>query len=63
MWGYALSVVGLAALCGSWVVFQRWIARHDPGSPGVEGNCGRCGVPDCETIPGHSHQVDPKRGA
>lgn len=52
MWGYVLSVLGLSVLCGLWVVFQRWIARLDPGAPGVEGRCGNCGqvceVPEAE---------------
>jgi hypothetical protein len=38
----ALSVLGLGALLGGWVLFQGWIARHDPGAPGVEGRKG-CG--------------------
>jgi len=35
-----LGVVGLAALCGAWVLVQRFVARHDPEAPGVEGGCG-----------------------
>ena len=43
MWEALIAVLGLALLCGGWVLFQRWIARVDPEAPGVEGNCGRCG--------------------
>jgi hypothetical protein len=39
---YILAVLGLSALCGAWVVVQRWIAKHDPGQPGVEGKCASC---------------------
>ncbi len=46
-----LAIVALAALCAGWVVLQRWIARHDPGNPGVarecDGTCGSCRGP-CE---------------
>ncbi len=42
MWQYAVSVLGLGALCGAWVVVQRWVARHDPAQPGVEGKCASC---------------------
>lgn len=44
---YVLAVLGLGALCGAWVFVQRWVSRHDPGQPGVEGKCGSC-----------SHHVD-----
>ena len=49
MLAHLFAVVGLALLCGGWVLFQRWIARHDPEAPGVEGRgCGGgCG--------GHGH--------
>ncbi len=39
---YLFSVLGLALLCGCWYVVQRWVAKHDPDAPGVEGSCG-CG--------------------
>lgn len=36
------AVLGLALLCGVWVLVQAWIARRDPEQPGVEGSrCGR----------------------
>ena len=44
MVGHGLAVLGLAGLCALWVVFQRWIARHDPVQPGVEDRCGSCGT-------------------
>jgi len=52
MWGNLLGVVGLAVLCGLWVLVQRWLARRDPESPGVEGNCASCGASCHEDSPG-----------
>jgi len=40
MLGYLLAVLGLAVLCGAWVVVQRWVARRDPGAPTVESRSG-----------------------
>jgi hypothetical protein len=42
-----IAVAGLAALCASWVVVQRWFSKHDPGAPGVEGPCAGCGSSRC----------------
>lgn len=39
-----MAVLGLGVLCGVWVLVQRWVSRHDPEQPGVEGKCGSCGV-------------------
>jgi hypothetical protein len=39
-----VGVLGLGFLCGFWVVVQRFIAKHDPGQPGVEDRCGSCGI-------------------
>lgn len=39
---YGLAILGLSLLCGAWVVVQRWVAKHDPGQPGVEGKCATC---------------------
>ena len=39
---FLLPILGLGCLCGAWVVVQRWVGKHDPGQPGVEGKCGRC---------------------
>jgi len=47
MLAYLAAILGLGLLCGGWVVFQRWISRHDAGAPGVEGRCGTCDVPKC----------------
>ena len=33
---HVLAVLGLGLACGLWVLFQRWIAKHDPEQPGVE---------------------------
>ena len=41
MLGHVLAVLGLALLCGAWVLVQRWVSRHDPGAPTVE-NGGGC---------------------
>jgi hypothetical protein len=43
VWVQVLSVLGLGIACGAWILFQRWIARKDPGQPGVERSCGTCG--------------------
>lgn len=48
MWGAGVSILGLGALCGLWVVFQRWIGRVDPEQRGVEGGCGSCHEPVCD---------------
>jgi hypothetical protein len=39
---YVLPILALAAICGLWIVFQQWIARHMPGVPGIGRRCGRC---------------------
>lgn len=52
MWNHVLAVLGLGALCGAWVVVQRWVSRHDPGAPGVEG-CSSCSASDSCSL--HSH--------
>jgi hypothetical protein len=44
---HLIAVIALAALCGAWVLFQRWLKRVDPDARGVEddsgcsGNCRR----------------------
>jgi hypothetical protein len=55
----ALAILGLGALCGGWILFQRWIARMDPGAPGIRRSCrghlcdGDCGAesPEGPTSP------------
>jgi hypothetical protein len=41
-----IAISALAAACAGWVVLQRWVARRDPGNPGVarecDGGCGGC---------------------
>ncbi len=39
---YLIAAIGLGALCGSWVLLQRWIARMDPEigeRPPCSGGC------------------------
>jgi hypothetical protein len=50
MWAYVWSVLGLAALCAGWVLFQRWLLRVEPDGRRIEaaggcgGHCsGKCG--------------------
>ena len=49
---HLIAVLALGALCGAWIVFQRWIARIDREAPGIRRPCvpcdGRCGVPGAE---------------
>lgn len=40
---HLLAIIGLALLCAGWYLVQRFVAKHDPTQPGVEGSCG-CGV-------------------
>jgi hypothetical protein len=49
MTGYLIGIVGCALLCGAWVLVQRFLAEHDPEAPGIEGGCGSCSKPDCES--------------
>ena len=45
-----VSITFLGLLCGGWVVAQRWIGRHDPDAPGVEGDCHTCSrASSCES--------------
>jgi len=45
---HLLAILGLAALCGAWVLFQRWLARVDPERGPQATGCGGCGH-RCET--------------
>ncbi len=39
-----VAVLALALACAAWVALQRWIARRDPGNPGLDRGCdGTCG--------------------
>lgn len=40
MLGHLLAVLGLALVCGAWVVVRRWVARRDPEAPTVESRGG-----------------------
>ena len=43
MIGELLAVLGVAVLCGAWVLIQQAVDRYDPEQPGVEGSrCGSC---------------------
>ncbi len=42
---HLIAILGLAALCGGWIALQRWIARADPGLPGIRRSCTGCTVP------------------
>ncbi|MFH1469047.1 MAG: hypothetical protein ABIO70_31965 [Pseudomonadota bacterium] len=44
---HLLAVLGLGLACGLWVILQRWVAKRDPGQPGVEGSVG-CSHGECE---------------
>ena len=39
---YLIAILGLAALCGVWVMFQNWLGRLDP-EPDDEPPRPRCG--------------------
>jgi hypothetical protein len=45
-WVDVVAVAGVALLCAAWAVVQRFVARSDPGQPGVEGKCAGCGSRD-----------------
>jgi hypothetical protein len=47
---HVLAVLGLAGLCGAWVLLQAAVRRADPGQPGVEG-CKSCRHADhCDRV-------------
>ena len=39
---HLLAILALGVLCGSWVLFQRWIAARDPSLPGIRRSCTGC---------------------
>lgn len=49
---YVIAILLLGALCGAWVIFQRWFAKEMPDAPGIERRCdgctgdGSCGNPN-----------------
>ena len=40
---YLLPILGLAALCAGWVLFQLWLKRVDPDAPNPDTRCAGCG--------------------
>jgi hypothetical protein len=55
-WVHLLAVLGLSLACALWIVVQRFVARKDPGQPGVEGST-RCGhAPGPESCEGCGEQ-------
>ncbi len=59
MFTHVAAIVGLAVLCGLWIIVQRWVANNDPEQPGVEGHrhC-RASAPDCSSTGCSSCSVD-----
>ena len=49
MWVHLIAVVGLGALCGTWVLVQRLVDRHNPGRARPTGGCGGCSR-ECDTL-------------
>jgi hypothetical protein len=39
---HAAAILSLGALCGAWIVVQRFVERRMPGAPGVGRRCGDC---------------------
>lgn len=47
---HVIAIVVLSLLCGSWVLFQRWIAEKNPEGRSIEKSgscCGQCGAGAC----------------
>jgi len=59
MWEYLWAVLGLAALCAGWVLFQRWLERVDPDGRRIEdaGGCGRRCTRGCHERSGHRYRA------
>jgi hypothetical protein len=51
-----LAILILAAAAGGWALLQRWLARVDPGNPGLarecDGSCSHCADPHCSSSGG-----------
>ena len=43
MWNHLLAILGLAALCAAWVLFQLWLKRADPDPGDSDAGCMGCG--------------------
>lgn len=37
-----IAVLALGALCGGWIIFQRWMSRRMPEAPGIHRRCDGC---------------------
>ncbi len=48
MIGYILAVLGLAALCGGWILMQMWTGKLDPEQGEYKGGCAACNAADCD---------------
>ena len=46
---HLIAILGLAALCGAWVLFQRWLKHADPDGRHIESGCGCGGAGHCQT--------------
>jgi hypothetical protein len=44
---HLLAILTLGALCGGWVLLQRWIAKREPEVAKVKRACGACGGGEC----------------
>lgn len=48
MLSYLLAILGLAALCCVWVLFQLWIKKHAPEVRPINLCCGACPSSECD---------------
>jgi len=39
---YLIVLLGVAALCGGWAVFQAWLSKHEPELAERANKCGNC---------------------
>ena len=46
---HLLAILGLAALCAGWVLFQQWLKRMDPEKEDYRPGCGACGSSGCKS--------------
>jgi hypothetical protein len=48
MWVHGIAILGLGALCGGWIVVQRFVEHHNPGhGHPTRGGCGSCNI-ECD---------------
>lgn len=43
MWTHLFAILGLAALCAGWVLFQQWLRQVDPTADKSADSCTGCG--------------------